>query len=419
MYTDVYNRIQITAVINDVLNKLHYVIDNELKFSLNVEKNNVIINTKLQTLFNLRFMNDLHKRMYEIILNHAVSAEKLCPGSFDECIRLLLDYSNRCGDGNPGLLKKVNLSDTSSDTNKSCQLNDMSRIVSTYCGDNKLTSEIVLRAIELSGFGGKIIIENSSSSTPSIELNEGYAFDVTTMFNVTTKFERPRVLCIDGYIESVSEIHHLLESLSETKEQCLLFVRGMSDDVKHTLKVNYDRGTLRVIPVCVKFDLDGINTINDIAIVSASDLISSTKGDLISSLRLNDVSTVDSAVIYPSKIIIVNKRSRTSVLTHVKNLRVKRSEQIGTVDIGTLLDKRIKSLHSSHVVIRLPNDRNFVINSQSIDYALRAIKTAIETGVTERDGQVILAARQRTANLYAKKCFDLLLTLGSCINQVT
>jgi len=417
--TSVYNHEQIIKVLDDVIHQLHDVIDNDLKFSLNLEKDHVIVYTKLQAMFNMKFVSELHQQIYNVILTSAISSEKMCPGTFDECIRSLLEYFSLHDVGNCSLNNKIKFKALSSDkTGRSCTSNDISRIVERYCDANKLIASVIMTALDLAGFGGRIAIEKTSSSMLSIELNEGYAFDVSTMFNVSAKLNRPRVLCVDGYIESVSEIHHLLESLAETREQCLLFVRGMADDVIHTLKVNYDRGTLRVIPICVKFDLEGINTLNDISIVSAANLISSIKGDLISSLNLNDISTIDSAIVYPSKVAIINKRSRSSVLTHIKNLRVKQSKNSELVDVGTLLDKRIKSLSSSHVVIRLPDDRNFLIRSQSIDYVLRAIKIAIETGVIEHNGQVVLATSQHIANRYASKCYELLMSLGGCIQAI-
>src|SRR5574343_71568 len=123
------------------------------------------------------------------------------------------------------------------------------------------------RAIELAGFCGRIIVERALNE-PSIERCSGYSFNVRPAIDVTGKFKLARIACIDGYIESVSELHYMLEQASETKEPCIMFARGMADDVKHTLKVNFDRASLKVVPIVVPFDLDGINTLNDLSIVT-------------------------------------------------------------------------------------------------------------------------------------------------------
>ena len=103
-----------------------------------------------------------------------------------------------------------------------------------------------------------------------------------------------RIACIDGYVESVSELHLLLEELSEAKVPCFLFVRGMSEDVLHTIKTNNDRKTLMVFPYIVPFDLDSVNTIVDIAVSAGTDVLSNLKSDKIQ-ISLGDANS--SAVI--------------------------------------------------------------------------------------------------------------------------
>lgn len=268
------------------------------------------------------------------------------------------------------------------------------------------------RALELAGHGGRVILEKTHSSTPSVELVRGYTFDLEAILPLDASFVRPRAFCIDGFVEEVSEIHHLLEAAAEAREPCVLFVRGISDDVKHTLKTNYDRGSLRVLPLGAKFDLEGMNTLVDLAIVTGADLVSSLKGDLISSIKFHEAPYVDQVTVFKGRCIVANAPTHANVAAHVANLRTRRQEE-KIEDKGWLLDKRIKSLSPNHVIIRLPGDKDFVTSSQAIDNALRAIKSAVDFGVTETGD---LVATEMAARVHADRCVRTLLDLGACLS---
>jgi hypothetical protein len=196
----------------------------------------------------------------------------------------------------------------------------------------------------------------------------------------------------------------------------LLFVRGLADDVKQTLKVNYDRGTLRVVPVIVKFDLEGINSLNDISIASGAGLVSSNKGDLISSVRLSDTSQIEKAIIYPKKVVIINSASKLSVETHVSFLRRKRAEE-SVSDVSTLIDARIRSLSPNHVVIRLPDDIDYVVSAQSIDYALRALRSLVDHGTVTINGKRTLTSTYLASQLHSNRCSETLASLGFVVTS--
>lgn len=357
--------------------------------------NQPVLHTQMQTLFNMKLGNALDRSIYEIIVNHATAAEKMGPGGFSRCLELLDEQHAR---------------PTASPLHATSAA--VSNIVQSFASrGGRRTTAIVEQALTLAGFTGRIIVEKTTSMLPSVELVRGYTFELQPIIAVDANFVRPRIACIDGYVEEVAEIHHLLQGASEAKESCVLFVRGMSDDVKHTLKVNYDRGSLRVLPMAARFDLDGMNTLVDLSIVAGSDLISSLKGDLISSMKFEQLPYVDQATVYKNRVVVVTSRTRNNVAVHLSTLRKRRADE-KVDDVGKLLDKRIRSLTPNHVVIRLPDDKNFVTNSQAVDYALRAVRSAIDHGVDE---QGRLVATELAAWYQARQCGETLKNLGAYI----
>lgn len=357
-----------------------------------------VIHTQLQLLFNMKFDNKVDRRLYELIVTHAAAAEKLGPGGFSRFLDLLEDYT----DGSPTPQKQV--------VPAHATVHDVDRFIDRYGSRGGTRTVAMLKdALRLAGFTGRVIIEKTTSLMPSVELVRGYTFEIQQLLPIDFNFIRPRVACIDGYVESVSEVHHLLEAASEAKEPCILFIRGASEDVKHTLKVNYDRGSLRVIPLGVRFDLEGMNTLVDLATVTGAVLVSSLKGDLISSVKFSELPYVEQVTVFRGRVIVTDSKNRLAVKGHMSKLRERRANE-RVDDVALLLDKRIKSLSPNHVIVRLPDDKDFVTNSQAIDYALRAVRSAIDHGVDESGN---LVATELAAQYHAKKCVQTLQNIGT------
>ena len=374
----------------------------------------IIVHTRLQAIFNTKFDDCVERSVHEIIVGHATSAERLGPGGFDSCIEKLLEKLEQRRLGDKFNATELNLSAIVGAGAAVPNRSDVAWLLEEYLtGSSVRTRSMLMQALELAGFAGRVIVEKARAK-PSVELVRGYTFDQSPAWPVSVRFEKPRVVCLDGFIETVSELHHLLEEAAESKEPIVVFVRGMSDDVKNTLKVNYDRGSLRVMPVIVKFDIEGINAINDIAIASGADLVSSNKGDVFTNVRLSDAPRVEEIIVYPSKVSITNALSRRAVDTHVAFLRKKRLDE-KVDDVAQLFDMRVKALSPNHVVIRLQDDKDYVTSAQSIDYALRAIRALVDYGTIVTRGKKVLTVTAIASDVHSNRCLSTLTSLGAMI----
>jgi hypothetical protein len=410
----VYFSTDVEKSIKRILSRLNLIRSGISRNIIANDGTKILVHTRLQTLFNLKFKSSLDMTIYELMLTHALASEKMVPGGFDMCIERLLEKLSYSNDGTMPSTLKDRVGDILKEGSKPPMSADIDWIISSYAAENNIARNVLLEAIPLAGFAGKIIIEKSVAGMASVELIRGYTFNYVSAFPLICRFENPRVVCIDGLIESVSEIHHLLESASSAKEPMIMFVRGLSDDVLHTLKVNYDRGSLKVVPVLVRFDLNGMNTLNDIVVASGGDLISSLKGDLISSIKFHELPRVENMMFHQNKIVIVNRCTRKNVDLHVQELRKKRANE-KVDDVSTLIDSRIKSLSPNHVVIRLIDDKNFIVTSQTIDYTLRAIRELIDRGSILKNGKQMLTTALFAAEIHSHKCVEMISNLGAVI----
>ena len=153
-----------------------------------------------------------------------------------------------------------------------------------------------------------------------------------------SKWEASEVkcVCIDGIIESVSEIHHILEKLNSLQQPAVLFARGFSMEVISTLSVNARRGTLNVAPVVVGYTIEHANTLKDIAIACGGDVVSSLKGELISAIDLDEVPTVEKVCITSAGVMISHRYSKKNVNNHVKKIQKNRQELLETPNAATI-----------------------------------------------------------------------------------
>lgn len=405
MPQSVYNARQVKESLHNIAKRLSSIVNDVRNDQVIILTDTVKLQTRLQLLFNLKWQNEVEKSIYDIIVEHAITAEKMGPGSFDKTIKTICDHLSETHELTS---EKMNTRLGTMPTK-----DDISWLISTYCNDD-FVSKMLIDSLELSGFGGKVTLEKSNSHVSSIELIRGYTFDVDLGFSVATRLESPRVVLIDGFVESVHEINSLLVEASTTKENVLLFTRGFADDVISTLQVNHNRGSLNVIPIIVKFDFEGINTLADLVTISNSNLVSTLKGELISSVKLQNSCMVEYADVFPGKVVIKNDSTTSQVYNHVVNLRNKRlAENEDTV--ASFIDKRIKSLSPNQVVIRLADDQNFIRNSQSIDYVLRAYRSLLTHGTMIFNNEKMLSSTVVSTDLQSNKCLETLYTLGAIV----
>lgn len=347
----------------------------------------------------LAFKDKCENAIFQMIKSHAYTSESASTGSFETFFESLFEDKNIDGNFLPKPLSKKNVFSL---------LNSFS---------NNFISSLILECLDLSGLEGKIILSKELSNDDTlIEAAKGCFFSgLNASFKLEhQKYFDAKILCIDGYIESVSEINRLLEDAASEKETVFLFVRGMSDDVLHTLKVNYDRKSLQIIPVIIKFDLDSINTLNDIAIASGADVVSSLKGQLINCIDLKSSPRVDSVEVSNTGILIECLRQAGRVDSHIYYLQNKILEESNN-NVVESLTKRIQQLGTSRVTIKLSNDSYSKKHCMMIDRCLKAIKVALTYGVVEHDGMTLPSSSLYAGKYYSDKFKETFQNLGALI----
>ncbi len=357
------------------MNFIHEQIKKNCLFNV---KDHATLITKSQANTSINWQNPVDQLIYDIVIDHCVRSEKNGPGSLLVALNLILHSMNE----ETNIVKQKNYQEVV-DASFTPTYEQLKSFLLTTINDEFLSS-LILETINLSGMEGKIFFEISNNDTISIEKVNGFNFIVDFPIQKLFKQKDVKVLIIDGMIESVGEINHVLQKFSETKEKLLLIARGMCDDVKNTLKVNFDRETLNIFPVIVKFDFESVNTLSDIGIVCNTDVISSLKGQLISTIKIEELQTIPFVNCQGKTMTIVNDKTTKNAKIQIKKLLEKRYDS-EVEFVAKLYDERIKSLTPSCVKVRIPSNEKFVEYSELFDVALRLIHSIIKRGLILKD----------------------------------
>ena len=354
----------------------------------------------LQGLTRINFNNNTDKLLSELLMSYLVKLESISPGSSEIFISMINEnHDVKC---EPYILTSENIHS----------------LLRTY--SDEVISSIVHESLNLAGLYGKVVIGNSivEGNKDVVELSYGsYFSDVYPAIKLkNSKFVNPKVIVIDGFIESVSEVHRILEDSNRLKETVFLFIRGLSEEVTHTLKVNNDRGTLCVLPIITKYDLKGANILNDIAVVSGCDVISTLKGQLISNVDITNSNRVDSIMINELGVLIENKNTNSYVNQHIRFLQEKVINASNDAEID-IISSRIKNLGSNRVTILLKNDNNKKKRSFMIDQCLRAVKLSTTYGLIKFKDKTYPYSSMKAALHYRQKFNELVDSVGCCLIQ--
>lgn len=272
-------------------------------------------------------------------------------------------------------------------------------IIDSYV-ENKMLRALIAESLQLAGSASRLFVEPSASLQHSVERMDGHTFhcvpDPSVMGSRWWRGHDVRCLLVDGMIERVSEIDALLQRCNASGTSMVIFAREFDDDVVNTLHVNRLRKTLDVIPVRVAFDVETANVLSDIAAVVGCDVASSLKGELISTIAFDDVAVVPRVTLTGLNATVVNPATAHRVRNHLNMLQMKHDEEELTGS-RQLIDQRMRSMAANSVVIRVPAGAGCNNEMQTIDHALRSIKSSLMRGVVrpaslEMCGNVLLAS---------------------------
>ena len=140
------------------------------------------------------------------------------------------------------------------------------------------------------------------------------------------------------------------------------------------------------MPIAVPYDLEGVNALVDIAVTCNTDVISSIKGELISSIDPVDIATVEKVTL-SNKLIISNPVAEHNVRYHLSQILDQKESAIQSKK--ELLDKRTKSLSSVCVHFKVDShQKNRGLYFSRIDHGIKLFREMSAHGIVQLENAV-------------------------------
>lgn len=350
---------------NDLLSKkllreVHQQINSLADKDISISYGNSILNLKcidsLRLIYDRVPKNNSERLLKKFLIKTYSDSEKNCPGSgFIALISFLKGclYQDKIENSISSLNKYSKLS-------KRAKEKDLLKIISLLVSEPS-TLEICKKVISQGGFNSSCDIETTYQLFDNVQIDNFHVFNVRLDhdFSLITKIENfsaqnADIIIADGIVESVSEIHHVLEHYNQNKKICFFICRGYEPEVITTLSKNFLRNSLKVIPLTLMYDINSINSLKDLSVISGFDLISTLKGEKISSIDVKDIRSIEYISCSLKKLEIKNQKNSLEILKLVNNLKDSLSRE-NCEDVKDILQKRISTLSPRKTNIFLSN----------------------------------------------------------------
>ena len=324
---------------------------------------------------------------------------------------------------NPIILKKgikkavavaVNkLKDISTPVNSS---KEIFQIASISASDEEI-GELIAKAFERVGKDGVISVEEGKTLKNELKIVEGMQFDkgyispymVTDNQKMQAILNNVYILITDLKINSTQEILPVLEQVSQNGSSLLIIAEDYENEVVNNLVLNKLHGLLNVVAVkCPAFGDRRTALLNDIAIVTGGNFISSEMHSNLKSLNMSDLGF--------AKSVKVSKDNTTicGVNGNIQDIN-KRAEEIkGQLSLcdndfdKEEMERRLAKLTGGIAVISVGSATEVELQEKKlrIEDAISATKSAVEEGIVAGGGVALLNCIQDIDNLISSLSGD-------------
>lgn len=282
--------------------------------------------------------------------------------------------------------------------------------VATISANSTSIGKLISQAIESVSTTGVITIEESNTSSTNLKFVEGMQFDrgyispymATNTEKMETILDMPYILITDKKISNIQEILPLLEEVMQENSKLLIICDDIESETLSTLVLNKLRGILNVVAVkAPSFGDNRKNILEDIAILTGGELISSQLGFEIKNTTLSQLGKAKKVKITKDNTIIVNGfGTQEKTENRIKNIKLQMEETLSSYD-KEQLKERLAKLTGGIAVIEVGAATEVEMKDKKlrIEDALSATKAATQEGIVPGGGTTLIDLIPKLENL--------------------
>jgi chaperonin GroEL len=286
----------------------------------------------------------------------------------------------------------------------------------TISAESAEIGEKIAETIDKVGKDGVVTVEESQSFGIETEFTEGMEFDrgyvspymVTNPERMEAEYKNAQILVTDKKISSVKEILPLLEKIAAAgKKELVIIADDIEGEALTTFVINKLKGGFSVLGVKAPGYGDRKKEVlQDIAITTGGDLISSDLGYKLEDIELSQLGKADRVVsTKDSTVIVGGAGDKAAIDARVVALRAQEETSTSKFDKEKIAE-RIAKLAGGVAVIKVgaATETEMKYLKLKIEDAVNATKAAIEEGIVPGGGtSLVRAAHIVQQSVLAKK----------------
>ena len=278
---------------------------------------------------------------------------------------------------------------------------EVAQVGTVSANGDKEIGEMIAKAMEKVGNEGVITVEEAKSLTSELDVVEGMQFDrgytspyfVTNAEKMTCEMETPYILIHEKKLSGLQPLLPVLEAVVQSGRPLLIIAEEIEGEALATLVVNKLRGGLKVAAVKAPGFGDRRKAmLEDIAILTAGQVISEDLGIKLENVTLQMLGTAKKVVITKEETTIIDGAGKKKEIEgRCNQIRSQIEETTSDYD-KEKLQERLAKLAGGVAVIRVGGATEVEVKEKKdrVDDALHATRAAVEEGVVAGGGAALL-----------------------------
>lgn len=275
--------------------------------------------------------------------------------------------------------------------------------VATISAQDRAIGELIAEAMDRVGKDGVITVEEASTTGLDLEFTEGMQFDkgyispyfVTDQDRMEAILEDAYILISANKVSALSDLLPLLEKVAQTSKPMLIIAEDIEGEALSTLVVNRMRGVFASVAVKAPgFGDRRKATLQDIAVLTGGQVISSELGMKLEGVTLEDLGKARRIVVTKDATTIVDGAGDKAVVAaRVSELRKEIENSDSSWD-KEKLQERLAKLAGGVCVIKVGAHTEVELNEKKhrLEDAISATRAAVEEGIVVGGGAALVHA---------------------------
>src|SRR5467141_400833 len=276
-------------------------------------------------------------------------------------------------------------------------------------GDAEI-GRFLAEAMKKVGNEGVITVEEAKSLETELDVVEGMQFDrgylspyfVTNAEKMLAELDDPYILLHEKKLSSLQTLLPILEAVVQTGKPLLIVAEDIEGEALATLVVNKLRGGLKVAAVKAPGFGDRRKAmLEDIAILTAGQLISEDLGIKLENVNLQMLGRAKKVIVEKEKTTIVDGAGkRKEIEARIGQIKAQIEETTSDYD-REKLQERLAKLAGGVAVIRVGGATEIEVKEKKdrVEDALNATRAAVEEGIVPGGGVALLRAKKAVGKI--------------------